>query len=332
MTAKTEASRLTNNQGIDLSLAVWLACDDYNYVDDKVNYISVTTLIKPLRQIILAARVAPEDRIPDIADLVSSRIGQTLHGGVEDAWKSNYRSALKKLGYPAKVIDMVRINPEVVEPDTLPVFTEVRSFREIEGFTVGGQVDLIIEYKLRDVKSTKVWSYQNQAGVGDWKLQGSVYRWLNPEKIQHDEFLIQYLLLDWSAGAVKRDPSYPATACPSRVIQLMSVAETEHYIRQKLQQLRHLWDAPEDQIPLCTDDDLWRTPPKFKYYAKADAPSTGRSTKNFDNLHEALMHRDSQGKGRVDHVPGEVIRCKYCPAFKACTQKDQYLADGSLKL
>lgn len=331
MTAKTADVRMTNNSGIDISLAVWLAGDDYDYVD-KPNYISVTTLIKPLKQIILASRVPSEKRVPDIADRVASRIGQTLHGGVETSWVRDYRTALAKLGYPARLIDSVRINPEVVEPDTLPIFAEIRTEREIEGFTVGGKIDLIIEAQLRDVKTTKVWSYQNQAGVGQWKLQGSIYRWLNPDKIHHDEFLIQYLLLDWSAGLAKRDPSYPTTACPSRVIQLMSVVETEQYIRQKLQQLRQLWDAPEDQLPECTDEDLWRTPPKFKYYAKEDAPPTARSTKNFDNMHDAIQHKAMQGKGRIDHVLGEVTRCKFCESFPVCTQKDKYIADGSLKL
>ena len=49
--------RFTNNADIDLSVAVWLAHDDYDYVT-KPNYISVTTLIKPIRQIILRGRVA----------------------------------------------------------------------------------------------------------------------------------------------------------------------------------------------------------------------------------------------------------------------------------
>ena len=50
-------NRMSNNAGIDLAAALWLAHDDYDYVD-KPNYISVTTLIKPIRQIILGMRVA----------------------------------------------------------------------------------------------------------------------------------------------------------------------------------------------------------------------------------------------------------------------------------
>ena len=43
-----------NNSNVPLSLAVFLATDNYDHESDTI---SATTLIKPLRQIILAARV-----------------------------------------------------------------------------------------------------------------------------------------------------------------------------------------------------------------------------------------------------------------------------------
>lgn len=328
-----ETSRVTNNAGIDLSVAVWLAFDDYDYVS-KPNYISATTLIKPIRQIILGSRIKPEDAIPDIKDRISSVFGQTLHTGVEMAWKLHYKTSLAKLGYPTRVIEAVRVNPETQEPDTIPVFTEVRAEKEILGFTVGGKIDLIVDYRLRDVKSTSVWAYQNQRNVGKWKLQGSIYRWLNQEKITHDEFLVQYLLLDWTRAAAKRDPNYPANAVPARSITLLSVAETEQWVRNKLQLLLQYRDALEEDLPLCEEEDLWRSPTKYKYYAKEDAPPSSRSTKNFDDFTEAraYMANEKGGKGRIDKVPGEVKACLYCPCYALCGQKDDLIATGQLFL
>lgn len=320
--------RITNNAGLDLMVAVWLATDEYQY-DDRPNYISVTTLIRPIRQTVLARRVPLQEQSIDIADRIASSIGHVLHRGIEHSWKEHYRSALGKLGFPQQVINAVRVNPVEIEPDTIPVFTEFRAEKEIGGFVVSGQVDMVVDGRLRDAKSTKVWAYTSQKSVESWKLQGSIYRWLNPEKVQHDELLIQYLLLDWNRGESKRVPNYPPHAVPVRSIALMGLRETEQWIRNRLSLLQQYMDAPEEDIPECNEEELWRSEPVYKYYAKVDA--AGRSTKNFDNPLDARKHMSEKGgKGRVDIVPGEVKACGFCPAFSVCKQKDRLIADGSL--
>lgn len=327
-------TRMTNNAGVDLAAAIWLAHDDYDYVD-KPNYISVTTLIKPPRQIILGQRVAllakekPEAVRPvDIIDRFKSRLGQSLHTGVEYSWKDHYRTSMQKLGIPNRVIDMVRINPECEEPDTIPVYTEQRVEKEIAGHVVGGKIDLIIEGRLRDVKSTTVFKYMRRGGVEQWRLQGSLYRWLNPEKVHHGEFLVQYLLVDWVASIASRTPGYPAHPAVTRTVQLMGVGETETWIRNRLQLLQQLATAPDDQLPDCTEDDLWRSEPVFKYYASGQI--TARSTKNFDSEVAAMQYRAEKGKGIVVSVPGVVKACNYCECRVICGQYQRLLANGDI--
>lgn len=324
--------RLTNNAGLDLGIAVWLAADDYAY-DSRPNAISVTTLIKPIRQLILGSRVPPEARETDLLDRLKANIGHVLHGGTEWAWKNHYAAAMLKLGIPRRVIDAVRINPEIEEPDTIPVYTEFRTEKEINGTIVSGQIDLIIEYRLRDLKSTTVWGYMSQKSVGQWVLQGSIYRWLNPRKIQHDELLVQYLLLDWNRAASKRDPAYPVHAAPTRSLALMGLRETEQWIVDRLDLLKQLAGVPENKLPECTEEELWRTEPIYKYYA--NPANTGRSTKNFEGPNaaaEAQQFMAEKGsKGRIDRVPGMVKACNYCPGFSICTQKDRYILDGTLE-
>lgn len=325
-------TRYTNNAGVDISAAVWLAYDDYDYVQSE-NYISVTTLIKPVRQIILPQRLPKDTQPPDLIDVFRSRLGQAFHRAVEDAWKHHYRQSMEALGYPKKAIDAVRINPEKEEPDTIPVHTEVRSEKEIDGYTVGGKFDLVIERRLRDVKMTSVWSFMNQKNVGKWRLQGSLYRWLNPEIIQHADLVIQYLLTDWSGAGRKRDPvNYPAHPAPSRSFELMGVQETEQWVRNKLRLLQQYVSAPEDQIPECSDEDLWRTDPVWKYYANPEvAERNGRSTKNFNCPTEAAKFMASKGsKGVIKEVPGLVRACNYCPAAPICSQYQRLLAQGQI--
>jgi hypothetical protein len=82
-------------------------------------------------------------------------------------------------------------------------------------------------------------------------------------------------------------------------------------------------DAPENQIPECTDAELWVGDPQFKYYA--DPAKMARSTRNFDTLSEArIFQADKGGKGIIKTIPAVPKRCAYCEAFSICSQKEKY--------
>jgi hypothetical protein len=81
---------------------------------------------------------------------------------------------------------------------------------------------------------------------------------------------------------------------------------------------------------LCTDEDLWRTEPVYKYYANPN--KTARSTKNFDSKQDAYVFMAQAGKGIVLEKPGQVTACKYCSAFSLCSQKDALINAGDLVL
>ena len=219
--------RLTNNHGIPLGLAVWLAHDEYDY-DGRSNYISVTSLIRPVRQLVLGQRAASlPDASADIMDLLASSRGNALHGAIERAWVFHYREAMEKLGYPKRAIDAVRINPETPEPDTLPVYLEQRAEVEIDGMVVGGKYDMILDGELTDNKSTSVYAYIKQTGEEKWQLQGSIYRLINKQKVTSDYFNIQYVFVDWKRGFVGTTPGYPATPVLGQRIPLLSLVRQD---------------------------------------------------------------------------------------------------------
>ena len=331
-------SRLTNNTGISLSMAVWLAEDKYDHNDDP-NTISATTLIKPVKQIILGTRVPVADSSEDIAERAASRVGTDVHTGVEHAWLNNYRQSMKALGYPNKVIDFIRINPTSRdlqyaadnEEDIIPIYMEQRSHRKVGNITVSGKYDFVAEGVLEDIKNTSTYTYVNKSNDVKYKLQGSIYRWLNPTIITADTMLIQFVFSDWKAMLAKTDKSYPPHKVMAYPVQLMSVADTERYVRSKVGMLSRLWTSPESDMPECTDEDLWRTDPVFKYYKNPQ--KTTRSTKNGPTMQEANSRLlDDKSVGIVLEVPGEVKACRYCSAFPVCKQKDSYIASGVLKL
>lgn len=322
--------RYSNVQDVPLALAVFLATDNYDH-DDRSNVISATTLLQPLRQIILSKRIPESDTATPLASMMRLRIGSAVHDAIERSWKANYRQAMEAIGYPKRVIDMVRINPTTPEPDTIPVYMEQRVEKRIGKWIVTGKYDFIAEGRVQDFKTATVWSYQQQTNADKQKKQGSLYRWLNPQIITADEIDIHHIFLDWQAAQARTNPKYPQRDFIKQTIPLMSLQETEQFVRKKLELLDKYWDAPEETIPQCNDEELWRREPQFKYYQSGD--TTKRATKVFDTLHDATLFQiEKKGAGVIKPVPGQVTACKYCAAFMACSQKDLLIEAGDLVL
>jgi hypothetical protein len=326
----TVMRKYLNNLSVPLSMAVFLATDTYDHDEDTI---SVTTLIKPVRQVILAGRVPASQGLVDISGLVKSRMGTSIHDGIERAWVNNKDAAMKALGYPQRVIDRVVVNPdpEKVTKDQIPVYLEIRTKKKIMGRIVSGKFDFVAEGSLEDFKSTSVMAWTKKDRELNYKLQGSLYRWLNPEIITDDTMGITFLFTDYQAYRSKTDPDYPPHATPQKRIPLMSVEATEEYVKSKIRLLDQHQDTPEENLPLCPDESLWRKETVYKYYSNPE--KTQRATKDFKtDKQAALLHAAKAGKGFVKEIPGTVLACKYCDAFPLCSQKDALIADGSLTL
>lgn len=321
----------TNVTGISLPLAVWLCADGYDYRPQGKS-ISATALLKPARQILLRERLTDDvSRTPDVSDFIASRLGHSIHDGIERAWTGDYEASLRLLGYPDSLISRVKVNPDMETAalrDTIPVWLEQRGSREIMGYTISGKFDMVLEGALQDFKSTSVYTWMLGSKDEDYSLQGSIYRWIHQDKITEDYINIQFIFTDWSRAQAKHNPNYPQQRVMEHRVGLMSLEETENWIKTKIRGLENHADLPEEALPRCTDKDLWRGNTVYKYYSDpTKAHSGGRATKNFDNLAEANSFMASKGKGIVITVPGKVKACSYCPAFPICTQKDEYEHD-----
>jgi hypothetical protein len=319
----------SNVTNIPLPLAVWLATDGYDFRRGERKAISATALLQSPRRILLGERLDAGSRMQiDVADLIASRLGHSIHDGIERAWRENHRSAMKALGYPENLINRVTINPDPgqLSPDAIPVYLEQRVERELLGYTITGKFDMILEGVVNDFKSTSVYSYISGSKDKLYQLQGSIYRWLNPDKATADHMAINFVFTDWAKAEARRNPNYPQSRVQARRIELLSLVETEAWIRRRLRLLEAHAELPEPQLPRCTDEELWRSDPVWKFYldpAKAQDPKA-RSSRNFDNAVEAFAHRAEKGRGVVVEVPGQPRACQYCAAFPICSQKDEY--------
>lgn len=327
-------ARYGNTSSISLSLGAWLATDSYDH-DTRPNVISATTLLKPLRQIILGARIPPEDVVVDLSAMVSSRMGSAIHDAIERAWNGNYKQALADLGYPQRVIDRVIVNPPAGQDltDCIPVYLEQRSEKKVGKWIVTGKYDFVGDGRVEDFKTTSTYTAVNNTNDDKYILQGSLYRWLNPTIITKDVMAIQWIFTDWSKAKAMQDPKYPQARTQEKLFQLKALQETQTFVERKLALIDQYWNAPEDQIPACNDEELWRSEPVYKYYKSGDT-TAARSTKNFGSMQEAhhYMHTDGKGLGAIKTVPGQVTACRYCNAFALCSQKDALVASGDLTL
>ena len=345
---------ITNHEGIPLALAVLLIHDEYDYLSHPA-YISATGMMKPLRHIILPPRMNPELRKPeDVSDFISRGLGNAIHDSMEKAWLKGYRTNLAKLGYLEDVIDRVLINPSDADLDAMrasgkepiPIHLERRMFRRFNGKIIGGKFDAITDGIVNDTKSTSAYAWMFGGRDEDYQIQGSIYRWLDekglelPEgetdldnlqpfrpRITEDYIRINFVFTDWSGMQARQNKGYPQKRVEQKEIKLLGTGDTEIWIREKLRLIERFKDAPENEIPECTPEELWQSDPKFKYFkdpAKANQPGA-RSTRNFDTAAEAYAYQAEQGGvGVVIEIPGEPKRCAYCPAFDSCSQKDRY--------
>ena len=326
------AFEYTNKNNISLPLAVFLMYDDYNY-DERKNVISATGLIRPLRQLILSYQNPTEAKTVDISELVASRMGSAIHKGCEAAWTDppTIKKALKALGANDDAANSIKINPKTVEPGDNPVYVEQRVEKKIDDFIISGQYDLVLDGTLNDFKSTSVWTYIFDSSADSYIKQGSIYKWLSPDKIINDYININYIFTDWSAAKAREKKDYPQFKAVTKKYNLWSFEETETWIRNRLETYKLHFNTPQEGLPECTDEELWATEETFKYYKNPS--KLERSTKNFKTMDEAVIRKAEDGDiGIIKTVPGTVKHCPYCPVISICTQAEAMRVSGRLIL
>ena len=342
--------RYTNEKGYDLSIAVWLADDEYDHSPVEGPYISVTGLLKPDRMIVLDQRAkamtAESDTIEeiDIDRYVASRLGSAIHSGIEHSWMRTlpgglklkaFMVALTRLGFSEEEVTLVMVNPSKEDlesnPNIIPVYMELRAYKKISGYTIGGKFDFIGNGTLEDFKSMGVYGYMKGDKDEEQLMQGSLYRWLNPNLVTEDVMKIQQIFTDWSKlEALKGvNRGYPQLRILAKELTLKPIKEIESWVRNKIDVIKSYANTPEAELPRCSPKDLWQTDPIYSYWSK---PTNKRATKNFDKSEDAFTMLKDKGSGEVREKPGVVKRCGYCAAYDLCTQKDEYITANILQM
>jgi hypothetical protein len=325
----------TNYNNIPLVLAVWLAADHGYDLNRGAHVVSATSLMKPTKSLILGNRVAEavdQDHRIDVSDLLPARLGTAVHTAAEVAWLYSRDKALEDLGFPAKVIEKIRLNPDHPGEDPqFDIYLEQRTSRAIGKWIVSGKFDFVENGRVKDIKTTKVYNWIMGSNDEKYRIQGSIYRWLNPEIITDDFVDILMIFTDWTPLKAKVDPEYPKRNILVRTLPLMSLEETERWITNRLAEIERYENAHQKDMPECTPAELWMDPPKYAYYKD---PKSAKATRVYDTPQEANAHRAKDGipGSKVVARTSEPKFCKYCEGRTICLQAERYIAEGLLKL
>jgi hypothetical protein len=303
----------SNNRNLPLTMAVWVANHHY---DKDPTYIGGSQLAMSNRQIVLGLRT---EETADLASMVAARLGHAINDSIDAAWKlPDLAARMKDAGFNS--LFEYEINPTVLTPGKIPVYIQQRYSEPVGSHILSGAPDIIIGGRLIDYKSTTVFGFQKKE-VSDYLWQLTAYRYLARDLITDDTATIQFILKDWSELRASGDPDYPQTPCPTMLVRVGSPAECLARLRTRIDQLNTLMALDQEELPACTDEELWLDPPKYAYYKSLSAPQGSRATRVFDTMAEALMYKGGKGnEGRIDTRKGTPKACLYCKANSICTQ------------
>lgn len=289
--------KYTNKYNLPDYVVAYLTHDEY---DHEEGVWSATSLMKPIRMAALEKRY-DDELVMDVSDLIAAKYGTDIHNGFERA----------------------KMPPGFVQ--------EMRLYAEVIGHRISGKIDLrkYIEmhkaWKMIDIKSTSVWKYI----FGEFKefiKQLSIYRFICEENdiptIDAGEICLCFT--DWKKSEILRNKDYPKTRIMPIVVSLTSVEDIKKWIAKRLLDIMSALKLPDDRLPLCPDEELWRQPDKWVVMKQ----KRKSALKVHLNEVDAMEHADNVPTGYVVHRPGKVNRCAYCRVCKWCTQYQYFEVNG----
>lgn len=279
--------RITNK--MNLPAAFVAMAEEQREIVDKTY--SCTTLLKPVREIILNRRHDAEIE-NDVSDMIWLLFGTAAHAILEKHDKTGYA--------------------EIVMQHTFE-----------NGYTLTGKCDLYnaVAESLEDYKTASVWKVLF-SDFEDWRRQGLIYAWLLAKLGKPVKQLKFYALLkDWSARDYKlkklKGEFYPDCAVWTwqYTLQENDLAEIEEFIINKFDEIIIAESQADSEIKLCEPSDRWN---KGDTYAIC---KNGRKTalRVLDTLEAAKAWQADNGGDYIETRAGEDKRCMdYCNCCEYC--------------
>jgi hypothetical protein len=284
----------------------WLKRDDYDY---ETGVLSATRLIAPPRQTELMRRF-PDHLTCDIADRIAARYGTAIHESFE------------------------RLN--LREHDGCQILQENRVHTELAGQRISGKYDMLMEqedgsWKLVDIKSTSVWNYIHDDRKEDFQMQMSILAYILMEQglAICPTADIVYVFTDWKRSEARRGGNYPPERIFIKSLELLDPEATKAWLTERIALLNGLKDLELDQLPQCSDKELWRKADKFAVMKRGRKSAV----RVFDSMEQAteLYMTLPETSHYIETRRGLVARCGYCYASNVCSQYKRLKEAGDVE-
>lgn len=325
--------RITNVYNLPEVLVAAVEMDPYDSGSRGDKYVSVTQLVNPPQLTKLFWQHADELE-EDVSERLWSLRGQAMHHVIERA-ASSPRFAGK-------------------------VISEQRFYIERDGWTVGGQCDLLDIEKglLIDFKDTSLFAVKD-GGHLSWRRQVNVLSYIlrqNGYRVESGEIVA--LLKDHKRAKAKYEKDYPRFPCEVVPVELFPDDVVEAFISRQLAELDS--KTPRE----CSDEERWargggfavmrgdsvsfavmregsrravrvyddeseavrhvqQSPDLFIQERRSESSEKRRAVKLFESLIEAegFIAAHPEGKFRLEGREKTYERCEsYCPVRAFCRQ------------
>lgn len=328
-------SQITNQLNIHPLVGHWLANNTYDGKPSRY-LLTATDFCRSVQEVVLSRKLAAGDikllgapvPVPaaDIATMIRSSLGTALHDSLERFWTDEGDKAEAARNASAMKLSERPLN-------TRQLKAEIRTNKQlvVDGleYTISGKFDKLYEGRLYDYKMTSTYAYNDEGRHESYKIQSSIYRWLNPDIVKDSKASFLEIFSDWNASkaAAAEEGKYPHSPVVEVVVETMSLEETEAFIDNFI--LQYEAGMQGGELPPCSPTQLWMGESRYGYYKSLDQK---RASKNFDSdKAAAYLYRDQQGVGHVVEIPGKANKCNFCPAFTVCDQRKALQESGALK-
>ena len=311
-----------NDSRIPLPIQMMLVDNDYqhkNPVDGR--NISVTTIIRPMRQMLMAMDKRGLKQPYSIPSVVLSAdmnrvTGLALHKRMENAIAKRGHENLRKLNVSPDEVNRVMINPILpTTEDDIVVQTEHRGQRKVNhSYTLTGIADLIWDGVVIDLKAMS--GFLSQKEHPEHKLQLSLLRFIMPKDITKIKGFNPIWVHDFRAIEATRKGAITFPVWELE-LDLFSLEHCKEYVEHRIDMLVQFLEG-SIELPQCSDADLWRGETKYQYWRD---PSQTKCSSSHSTYQEASRKQLEKGTGFVVERKAPAVACGYCSERLHCSQR-----------
>jgi hypothetical protein len=302
---------------MDSIIPIAAAFDAYTNWDGlfiRGGHYSVTDLLDSPRIVQLKKRHRHELPPAGVEDLLSAFQGNAWHSAME----KNLRRAAAKPEWRNRFL------------------IEAKFWERVEGRKITGKLDCYDAHTntLYDFKVTS--TYKAIFGdYTDWEVQLNVYAWfLKLNEFAVDAIKVICIHPTWNKYEMMKDPKYPRHPIHEVPLRVWPFEEQEELIKVRVRALRESEPLADDDLPPCTDKDMWIKETRYAIKEEGKKRATRVVTSQAE-VDKYLAYKASTGHPLGPHTvevrPGERTRCNnYCSVNVFCSQHHAALAEEEM--